>query len=152
MAEKMADDMFDLSFDGYSTHDLALHAGVTDGEAIFLQSGSTAIEQDVYDKMKYAIQKLNGEQVTSLIFYYETSSNLEPKKFSATSSASAVIWERMAGINNYSVPRKFRQSNTKRHGISTGKMIGHALSRSVNGLLNTRRTNEYSYTTVEVVK
>lgn len=70
MAEKMADEMFDLSFEGYSTKKLATLAGITEGDAIFLQSGSTKISDSKYFRMRETIRKILNKNSKYLSMNY----------------------------------------------------------------------------------
>lgn len=62
IAEDIANEMFEMSFAGYSTQELAAYSGVTESEAIFLQSGSTNVSQGVYNKMQKTINFLRANK------------------------------------------------------------------------------------------
>lgn len=55
---KLSDKMFDLAFDGLSTDDLSRASGITKGQAILLQSGSTKASDEAYLKMVSIVNRL----------------------------------------------------------------------------------------------
>lgn len=150
MAEKIADDMFDLSFDGYSTHDLAEHAGITDGEAIFLQSGSTVVEQDVYNKMAYAIRKLKNEQLEVPKFAYIMNADNNSKTSAKNGSKPSVHLDSLSYRKNYfALPIKNQSTSSKSRAISN-RMPGLSLQKFINVLSN-EGNSEYNYRSTEIV-
>lgn len=55
---QIAEDMFELSFFGYGTEDLAKMANISQNDAILLQSGSTIVNSHSQEAMTNLIKKL----------------------------------------------------------------------------------------------
>lgn len=56
--EKLANNMFSVSFLGYGTKDLAKKADISDNDAILLQSGSTLVPLKSIMKMEDTVHEI----------------------------------------------------------------------------------------------